>query len=77
MATIQIQVKDSVLQRLGAERLQQLINDTINAEEFRLAGEHVHAAMAEAAELGIDWDTEFDQARQQAWEEYKRQRGWS
>lgn len=73
MTTIQIQVQDDVVQRLGIERIKQLVQRKLDAEEFRLAAEHIEQAMDTATD--VDWDAEFEQARQQTWDEYKQKRG--
>lgn len=73
MTTIQIQVQDDVVQRLGVERVKQLIRHKIDAEEFRLAAEHIKQAMDEV--IDVDWEIEFEQVRQQTWDEYKQKRG--
>lgn len=73
MTTIQIQVQDDIVQRLGIERIKQLMQRKIDSEEVRLAAEHIKQAMDAAT--GVDWDAELEQARQQTWNEYKLKRG--
>lgn len=73
MTTIQIQVQDEIVHRLGVERIKQLVQHTIDAEEFRLSAEHIRQAMNMASD--IDWEAEFENARQEAWREYKQKRG--
>ncbi len=73
MTIIQIQVQDDVVERLGIERIKQLMQRKIDAEELRLAAEHIKQAMDDA--IGVDWDAELEQARQQTWSEYKQKRG--
>ncbi|MBO0932847.1 hypothetical protein [Fibrella aquatilis] len=74
--TIQIDVNDDVLRQLGEERLRQMIQDKVHAEEFRLAADSIKQDMDIAANQGVDWNNEFDRARQDAWEEYKQKRNW-
>lgn len=73
MTTIQIQVQDDVVQRLGIERIKQLIQRKIDFEEFRLATEHIEKATDEATD--VNWDAELELIRQQTWDEYKQKRG--
>ena len=73
MTTIQIQVQDDVVQRLGIERIKQLVQRKLDAEEFRLGAAHIKQAMDAATD--VDWDAEWEQVRQQAWDEYKQKRG--
>lgn len=72
---LEIEVRDEVVQQLGKERLRDLVQAKIEAEEFRIAAEEIRKSMDEAATNGVDWDAEFEQARLQAWEEYKQKRG--
>lgn len=72
--TIEIQVNDDFVQRLGIERVRKMLQDRLDAEEFRLAADHIHQAMDEAAQEGVDWEAEFEQVRQQSWEEYQKKR---
>ena len=71
---IEIEVKDGFLQQLGIERAREILQNRMDAEEFRLAATRIHQAMDEAAKEGVDWETEFEQARQQSWEEYQNKR---
>ena len=72
--TIQIEVNDAVVQQIGEERLKQLVRDRVKAEEFRLATYGLRQTLNEAATKGVEWEAEFEQARQETWEEYKRKR---
>ncbi len=72
--TIQIDVNDQFVQQLGEERLRQLVQAKVRAEEFRLAANRISQTLDEAATTGVDWEAEFEQARQETWEEYKRKR---
>ena len=74
--TIQIDVNDNVLRQLGEERLRQMIQDKVHAEEFRLAADGIKQAMDIAANQGVDWNAEFERAREDAWKEYKQKRSW-
>ena len=71
---IEIEVKEGFLQQLGIERAREILKNRMDAEEFRLAAEHVYQAMDEAAKEGVDWKAEFEQVRQQSWEEYQIKR---
>lgn len=74
--TIQIDINDNVLRQLGEERLRQMIQDKVHAEELRLAADGIRQGMDQATTQGVNWDTEFEKARQEAWEEYKQKRSW-
>ncbi|TAE25831.1 MAG: hypothetical protein EAZ91_18620 [Cytophagales bacterium] len=74
--TIQIEVSDDVVQRFGIGHIQKIVENRISAEDFWLLAQHIGQSMDEAATQGVNWDTEFEQARQEAWEEYKQRRGW-
>ena len=74
MTTIQIEVKDDLVKSLGLMKIRKLIQDKLDVQEFGLAADHLKKAMDEAAAEGVNWEKEFEQIRQESWEEYKIKR---
>ncbi|GAA4452422.1 hypothetical protein GCM10023189_15800 [Nibrella saemangeumensis] len=71
MTTIQIEVQDDLVQRLGVAAVQKLLEEELAYQRFKLLEESIQASM-QAAE-GVDWEKEFEQARQEAFDDYQRQ----
>ncbi|GAA4399940.1 hypothetical protein GCM10023187_12540 [Nibrella viscosa] len=71
MRTIKIEVQDDLVQRLGVAAVQKLLEEELAYQRFKLLEESIQASM-QAAE-GVDWEKEFEHARQEAFDEYQRQ----
>ncbi|CCH54565.1 hypothetical protein BN8_03747 [Fibrisoma limi BUZ 3] len=72
MATIQVQIQDDLVQRFGVEAIKRMIDDELAYQRFRLLEEGVQAALQQAE--GVNWDKEFEEARQKAFDEYRKKR---
>jgi len=71
MKTIKVNVPDELVTLYGLEALKNLIQEELAYQRFRLLEDRIQNAMSET---GVDWETEFEQKREEAIEEYKRRR---
>lgn len=68
MITIQLEVNPATVQKIGIEALRQRLQRTIELEELAILATEMNAKIKEA---GLDFKTLTEQARQEAWEEFK------
>lgn len=67
--TIQLEVSDEVVRKYGIESLVQRLQQQLEVEHLKMLAEEIHDAIKTA---GLDNDVLFEQAREQAWKEYKQ-----
>lgn len=72
MTTLQFQIQDDLIQQLGLGAVQQLLEEELIYQRFKLLENRIQSAMHEAE--GVDWEAELENARQQAYEDYKQNR---
>ncbi|QDK78754.1 hypothetical protein EXU85_09100 [Spirosoma sp. KCTC 42546] len=72
MATIQLQVQDDLIQQLGLGAVKQLLEDELMFQRIKLLESRIQSAMHDATD--VNWQQEFEDARQQAFEEYREKR---
>ncbi|WP_080239114.1 hypothetical protein [Spirosoma rigui] len=72
MATIQLHVQDDFIQQLGVGAVRQLLEEELTYQRFRLTENRIQSAMHEAQD--VNWEEEFENARQKAYEEYLQKR---
>ncbi len=72
MTTIQLQIEDDLVQQLGLGAVKQLLEAELVYQRVRLLENRIQTAMHEAAD--VNWQQEFEEARQQAYEEYRQKR---
>jgi hypothetical protein len=72
MATIQLHVQDDLIQQLGIGAVKQLLEEELTYQRFRLIENRIQSAMHEAQD--VNWEEEFENARQKAYEEYRQKR---
>lgn len=72
MATIQLQIQDDLIQQLGLGAVKQLLEEELSYQRFKLLENRIQTAMHEV--IAVNWPQEFEDARQQAYEEYQRKR---
>lgn len=72
MTTIQLQIQDDLVQRLGIQAVKQLLQEELSYQRFKLLENRIQTAMHEATD--VNWPQEFEEARQQAYEEYRQKR---
>lgn len=78
MATIEVNIREDslFLEELGKQKLQEIVQQYVDFKQFEMAAQQVNKAMDKATEEnGINWNEEFENIRQEAWEEYKAKRG--
>lgn len=68
MTTIELKIKDDVVRAFGREMLEMRLKKFIKAEELRLLGQKIQASIKDA---GLENEVILEEARQEAWEEYK------
>ena len=69
MTTLQLEVDDTLIQFLGIEVLQKRLEAFIHWESLRLQANQIEQA---AKGSGLDQDILWEQARQEAWEDYQK-----
>lgn len=72
MTTIQLQIEDDLVQQLGLGAVQQLLEEELVYQRVKLLENKIQTAMHKA--VGVNWQQEFEEARQQAYEEYRQKR---
>ncbi len=72
MATIQLDIPAEDLQLLGLERIKELIHREVTFQRFRRSAEAVQQLFDSRPD--VDWEVEFERARQEAFEEYEQKR---
>ncbi|QJD79189.1 hypothetical protein [Spirosoma rhododendri] len=70
--TIQVEVQDDLVQQLGVGAIRGLLEEELAYQRFRLLDERVQTAMQDRPD--VNWDAEFEQARQLAFNEYQQRR---
>lgn len=71
MQTIEVKVQDDLVALYGLEAIKNSIEEELAYQRFRLLEERIQSAMSES---GVDWIQEFEQKREEAFEEYQRRR---
>lgn len=66
---LSIKVKDDLLQNFGIIYIQTYLQKQIQLLELQFLADKLSATLQESTDT--DWEAEFEQARQEAWEEYK------
>ena len=72
MTTIDIQIQDDLIQQMGVKAVKQLLEEELVYQRFKLLENRIQSAMHEAVD--VNWSQEFEEARQQAFEEYQQKR---
>lgn len=68
MTEITIPIKDNLAQALGIEYLRKYFSKQVELLELQQLADKIGKTMQK---VNINWDEEFDKARQLAWKEYK------
>ena len=68
MTEITIPIKDNLAHALGVEYLKKYFSKQVEFLELQQLADKIGNAMRK---VNINWDEEFDKARQLAWKEYK------
>jgi hypothetical protein len=68
MQTIQIEIQDKILQKLGLVAVKDRLLKEIEYLYFENAAENISKSLQES---GIDNDLELENSRQKSWEQYK------
>jgi hypothetical protein len=68
MSIIQLDIDDSLLQSIGATAIKTFIEQQVALLRLQYQGDHIAQHIQQS---GIDHDQEVNDARQEAWDEYK------
>lgn len=71
MHSVQVEVTDDVLRRLGKEAVEEYLRKQVQLLKLRAIGEEIRKSLDESR---FDMEQEFQQAKTEAWNEYKSQR---
>ncbi|HLP62429.1 MAG TPA: hypothetical protein VK186_26550 [Candidatus Deferrimicrobium sp.] len=71
MRTIEIKVMDDLITLYGIEAIKRILEGELEYQRFRLLEDKIKKAMADT---DVDWEKEFEQKREEAFEEYKHRR---
>jgi hypothetical protein len=72
MTTIEISLQDDLIQLFGLECIRCFIDEELAYQRFRLLEMGIFKVLSNAK--NIDWDQEFEKARQDAFNEYQIKR---
>jgi hypothetical protein len=68
MSVIQLEIEDTLIQQVGAKTVKEFMEQQLSLLRLQYQGERIAQKIQES---GIDHHSEVDEARQEAWEEYK------
>jgi len=69
MTTVQIDIQDDLINLFGVQALKQFIEDELAYQRFLLLENEIQNELNRNKD--VEWEDEFEAARQQAFEEYK------
>mgnify|MGYP001595303819 FL=1 len=70
--TLQYEVQEDLVKLFGLDRIRKFFDEELAYQRFKLLEIELQAALGQAKD--VNWEKEFDQARQQAFEEYMNRR---
>lgn len=70
MMTIQIDVSEDIIQKVGKEAIKDYLQNQVNLLKLSILGEEINKAMTES---NFNLEQELQLAKQEAWQEYKSQ----
>lgn len=68
MSVIQLEIEDTLIQQVGVETVKAFMERQLSLLRLQYQGERI---AHEIQQSGIDHQHEVEEARQEAWEEYK------
>jgi hypothetical protein len=72
MTTLEISIEDDLIKLFGLERIKSFIDEALAYERFRMLEMEIIKALTEAKD--VNWESEFEHARQDAYQEYLEKR---
>jgi len=72
MRTLQITIQDDLVQHFGMEGIQKFIEGELAFQRFKLMEAEIQKAMHDAKD--VNWQIEFEKAREEAFKEYQLKR---
>ena len=72
MKTLQLNIQDDLVQHFGMKSLKTFLESELAFQRFKMMEAEIQSAMQKAK--GVDWKKEFENARQEAFREYKEKR---
>ncbi len=71
MKTIKINIQDDLIALYGLEAIKKSLEEELAYQRFKMLENHVTGSMDQT---GIKWEEEFEQVREEAFEEHQRRR---
>ena len=71
MKTIKIDIQDDLIALYGLEAIKKSLEEELTYQRFKMLENQISESMDQT---GIDWDEEFGQVREEAFEEHQRRR---
>ena len=71
MRTIEVKVMDDLVKFYGIEAIKKLLEEELEYQRFRLLENRIQTALSDT---DADWEKEFEQKREEAFEEYRHRR---
>ncbi len=69
MTTVQVPVSDDLIQKIGQRAVEDFLQKQLQILRVQSLADGLGKAIDES---GVDWDTELETARQEAWEAHQR-----
>lgn len=69
--TIKINIHDDLIALYGLEAIKKSLEEELAYQRFKMLENHITESMDQ---IGIEWDEEFEQVREEAFEEHQRRR---
>ena len=68
MAVVQLEIEDQLIQKVGAKTIKDFMEYQLSLLRLKYLGEKISEGIRQS---GIDHHKEVEEARQEAWQEYK------
>lgn len=68
MKTIELEIPDDIIEKLGYKAIKDLLTEQLTYQKFKILEEELQKSMLES---DVNWSDEFERAKKEAYEEYK------
>lgn len=72
MKTLHLNIQDDLVQHFGMKSIQTFLESELAFQRFKMMEAEIQKAMQEAN--GVNWESEFEKAKAEAFIEYKQKR---
>ena len=69
MTVVQIPIAEDLLLAMGQRAIEEFLQKQMQVLRLQLSAERLDKAISDS---GVDWESELESARQEAWEVYQR-----